>query len=305
LLFYDTSFPDDRRTLFPFLSFKSLLINREYFYFNLSAMHLSTIDLFELGQYLRIVLWICLPLIIVSLLVTTWIHYRRRMLDPGGWRLAMEGLDSSMEPIEPMEPERISAPDPDTPVDSLSYLERTPDPDTHVERDPRDNDQWGKESVSEWKGKDNIYQGILWMKDKYEQYRDQSDQRYALLKEELSRLEGRYQDLLLSIENKTGLPATEPQAAPAGAATMPEMAPMSETIIIDETVIADNPAADTAALHQQLETRQLIIDELEEQLRIERLKVEELVAKLQNNSQLLMNIYQELDKSFNLPKEAL
>jgi hypothetical protein len=248
-------------------------------------MHLSTIDLFELGQYLRIVLWICLPLIIVSLLVTTWIHYRRRMLDPGGWRLAMEGLESAMEPIEPVEPP--AAPDPDTPVDSLSYLERTPDPDTPVERDPRDNDQWGKESVSEWRGKDNIYQGILWMKDKYEQYRDQSDQRYALLKEELGRLEGRYQDLLLSIENKTNLPATEPPAAAA------------------ETVIADNTSADTAALHQQLETRQLIIDELEEQLRIERLKVEELVAKLQNNSQLLTNIYQELDKSFNLPKEAL
>ena len=225
-------------------------------------MHLSTIDLFELGQYLRIVLWICLPLIIVSLLVTTWIHYRQRMLDPGGWRLSMEGLESAMEPIEPTEPERISS-----------------GPDTHVERDPRDNDQWGKESVSEWRGKDNIYQGILWMKDKYEQYRDQSDQRYALLKEEVNRLERRYQDLLLSIENKT--------------------------TTTDETVIAENPVADTAALHQQLETRQLIIDELEEQLRIERLKVEELVAKLQNNSQLLMNIYQELDKSFNLPKEAL
>jgi hypothetical protein len=56
---------------------------------------------------------------------------------------------------------------------------------------------------------------------------------------------------------------------------------------------------------QQLDARQLIIDELEEQLRVERLKVEELVAKLQSNGQLLMNIYQELDKSVNLPKEAL
>ena len=160
-------------------------------------MYLLTIDLYELGQYLRIVLWICVPLFIISLLVTTWLHYRRRMLDPAGWQMSVEGLENAMEP------EKISH----GPDDSLSYRERDPDeytthhPDTHPERRiPADNDQWGSESVSEWKGKDNIYQGILWMKEKYEQYRDQADQRYALLKEELRQSERRYQDLLLSTE---------------------------------------------------------------------------------------------------------
>jgi len=248
-------------------------------------MYLPTIDLYELGQYLRIVLWICLPLIIISLLVTTWLHYRRRLLDPGGLRLSVEGLDNGMEP------ESISH----LPGDSLSYREHDPDdpaergpgnaehnpanrperiPDDHAQHIPADNDQWGKESVTEWKGKDNIYQGILWMKEKYEQYRDQADQRYELLKEELRRSEHRYQDLLLSIEeNKSIPPATGQQQE------------------LNEA-------------HQQLDARQLIIDELEEQLRIERLKVEELVARLQTNSQLLLNIYQELDKPVHIVKEA-
>lgn len=237
-------------------------------------MYLPTIDLYELGQYLRIILWICLPLIIISLLVTTWLHYRRRLLDPGGLRLSVEGLDNGMEP------ESVSH----LPGDSLSYREH--DADEQAEHDPddpprpipADNDQWGKESVTEWKGKDNIYQGILWMKNKYEQYRDQADQRYELLKEELSRSERRYQDLLLSMEeNKSGLP-------PAAALAMVE--------------------AQYGQVRQQLDARQLIIDELEEQLRVERLKVEELVAKLQSNSQLLLNIYQELDKSPHIAKET-
>lgn len=229
-------------------------------------MYLQTIDLYELGQYPRIVLWICLPLIVISLLVTTWLHYRRRMLDPGGLRLSVEGLDNAMEP------ERMSQ----LPDDLLSYRESGPD--ERDQRDPPDNDQWGKESVSEWKGKDNIYQGILWMKNKYEQYRDQADQRYELLKEELNRSERRYQDLLLSMEeNKSSLP-------PAAALAMVE--------------------AQYSQVRQQLDARQLIIDELEEQLRMERLKVEELVAKLQSNSQLLLNIYQELDKSPHIVKDT-
>ena len=240
-------------------------------------MYLTTIDLYELGQYLRIVLWICLPLIIVSLLVTTWLHYRRRLLDPGGLRLSVEGLDNGMEP------EGISH----LPGDSLSYREHDADeqaehghantehnPANDAERISADNDQWGKESVTEWKGKDNIYQGILWMKAKYEQYRDQADQRYELVKEELKRSERRYQDLLLSIEeNKSIPPATGQQQE------------------LDEA-------------RRQVDARQLIIDELEEQLRIERLKVEELVARLQTNSQLLLNIYQELDKPVHIVKEV-
>jgi hypothetical protein len=228
-------------------------------------------------------------LIIISLLVTTWLHYRRRLLDPGGLRLSVEGLDNGMEP------ERISH----LPDDPLSYrehdpndqAERNPDnyaaeriPDDQIHLDPAvndhaDNDQWGKESVTEWKGKDNIYQGILWMKDKYEQYREQADQRYELLKEELKRSEHRYQDLLLSMEESKGMP--------------PATGQQQELMAVVQN-----------AGEGGVDARQLIIDELEEQLRIERLKVEELVARLQSNGQLLLNIHQELDKSVQIAKEA-
>jgi hypothetical protein len=279
-------------------------------------MYLSTIDLYELGQYLRIILWICLPLIIISLLVTTWLHYRRRMLDPGGLHLSMEGLDNAIEPEGmphmPGEPlsyrEREHDPDDSAERDPNSRIERNPD--NHTQRDPADDDQWGKESVTEWKGKDNIYQGILWMKEKYEQYRDQADQRYELLKEELNRSERRYQDLLLSIEeNKSNPPATVEESV-----VVEELVVIEGSVVKGDMVADGEGTADTAALdtleaqysqaRQQLDARQLIIDELEEQLRIERLKVEELVTRLQGNSQLLLNIYQELDKSVHIAKEA-
>jgi len=168
-------------------------------------------------------------------------------------------------------PEPASGPDPWPIPDFGSIPDRGPV--------SADNDQWAKEkeSISEWKARDNIYQGILWMKDKYEQYRDQADQRYELLKEELNRSERRYQDLLLSIEaNK--------DSAPGAALAALE--------------VQYNQA------RQQIDSRQLIIDELEEQLRIERQKVEELVAKLQTNSQLLLNVYQELEKPAAAGKET-
>ena len=239
------------------------------------------------------------------------------------------------------------------PGDSLSYQERDPadheggdhsssrDPAGNEADDAADNDQWGKESVSEWKGKDNIYQGILWMKEKYEQYRDQADQRYELLKEELSRSERRYQDLLVSLEENKNRPSGVGQQrevisgelnagegevlAAVAPAEVPvpvddpiqvgDLGPVDDLVpmTLAKTMVDGDSATDTvklAALEaqhsqvcQQLDSRQVIIDELEEQLHTERLKVEELVAKLQTNSQLLQNIYQELDKSFHIPKE--
>ena len=44
------------------------------------------------------------------------------------------------------------------------------------------------------------------------------------------------------------------------------------------------------------------LDEMEGCLRVEKEKVEDLVAKLQHNSLLLMNIYKELDKTLNLER---
>jgi len=153
-------------------------------------------------------------------------------------RLSVEGLDNAIEP------ERMSH----LPDDSLTYRkhEESGEHEAHeeigaheksAEHTPDDNDQWGKE---------NIYLGILWMKEKYEQYREQADRRYELLKEELNRSERRYQDLLLSMEeNKSGLP-------PTAALAMVE--------------------AQYIQVCQQLDARKLIINELEEKLRIERLR---------------------------------
>ncbi len=52
---------------------------------------------------------------------------------------------------------------------------------------------------------EKIYRGILWMKAKYEEYRDLADKRYNELREELSRSEKRYQALLVVLEEKKAL----------------------------------------------------------------------------------------------------
>jgi len=46
-------------------------------------MHLLTISFYEFGQFLRILLWIFLPLFIIVLLITTYIHHRRRFRGAG------------------------------------------------------------------------------------------------------------------------------------------------------------------------------------------------------------------------------
>ena len=51
---------------------------------------------------------------------------------------------------------------------------------------------------------------------------------------------------------------------------------------------------------RMLEEKQRVIAELEEQIHVLRQKIEELVDKLRNNSQLLLKIYQELDKSLRM-----
>jgi hypothetical protein len=162
-----------------------------------------------------------------------------------------------------------------------------------------------------------------------------------LLKEELSRSERRYQDLLVSLEENKNRPSGVGQQrevisgelnagegevlAAVAPAEVPvpvddpiqvgDLGPVDDLVpmTLAKTMVDGDSATDTvklAALEaqhsqvcQQLDSRQVIIDELEEQLHTERLKVEELVAKLQTNSQLLQNIYQELDKSFHIPKE--
>jgi hypothetical protein len=57
-----------------------------------------------------------------------------------------------------------------------------------------------------------------------------------------------------------------------------------------------------AAVRVQLDLKRAIIEDLEAQLRSERLKVGELVQKLQANSELILKIYRELESIPDLGK---
>ncbi len=50
-----------------------------------------TISLYEFGQFLRIVLWIFIPVATISMLVTTYLHYRRKRSATDEFLLAVEG----------------------------------------------------------------------------------------------------------------------------------------------------------------------------------------------------------------------
>jgi hypothetical protein len=41
-------------------------------------MHLLMTNLYEFGQFLQLALWIFIPLVLISLAVATWIHYRQK-----------------------------------------------------------------------------------------------------------------------------------------------------------------------------------------------------------------------------------
>src|ERR1700744_5653573 len=61
-------------------------------------MFLLLVNLYEFGQFLRILLCISVPMFIVAMLVTTWLHYRRRRKTQDEMALSMEGLDLSAPP---------------------------------------------------------------------------------------------------------------------------------------------------------------------------------------------------------------
>ncbi|HEV2480433.1 MAG TPA: hypothetical protein VGS79_12240 [Puia sp.] len=217
--------------------------------------------------------------------------------------------------------------------------------------------------------KENLYKGILWMKEKYEQYRDLADERYERLKDQLVRMEQKYGDLLTRVqgaspgllEMEMTVPASVEEADSAGGTETqveefrPEPGPLefsggTEIIVeraeasgdrirvqeleeqlartqqrFDEEVsrlryqledetargrrlhdeknagLDANRLLEQQVLHlsRQLEEKQRMIADLEGQLVTDRLKIEDLVTKLRNNSTLLMNIYQELDKSLH------
>ena len=361
-------------------------------------MHLTVISGYELGQFLRILLWICVPIAMCVLLVTTWLQYRRRQTFSEGLLLSIEGVAGEGEAVPPAyhggAHDEAAGGEPDEGKQGrveTAVFEQSSD-DRVEEEGRRIADTFGEQDY-----KENLYKGILWMKDKYEQYREMADQRYDRLKDQLTKVERRYEELLSSLEAShppAGVRPVEPTATaeeggeepmipaePVGMEAMVRMEgaqeeqpspaeprrftvpkadipeakaePVEMTVVdreerthtqqleeqlartrqrleeelgrvryqLEEEVARSRRQQDEQAAvmetnrhleqqmaysNRQLEEKQRIIADLEGQLRSDRQKIEELVTKLRNNSQLLMKIYQELDKSihFNdIPKE--
>jgi hypothetical protein len=257
-------------------------------------MFLLLVNLYEFGQFLRILLWISVPMFIVAMLVTTWLHYRRRRKTQDEMALSMEGLDLSAAPeilIAAMNRMSVS-PAPageqvpasitsSAPVsDAASIL--TPDgaPMPAVDNSPTlsgTGDAEERETIAPADAVDNMYKGILWMKEKYEQYRDLADHRIEQLKEQVAKVEKKYEDLLAGrVDQRIEIaPAVQIETAP---------------VVQDESL-----------LQQQLAAKDRQIEELQSQLQIQFLKTEELIAKLQSSSQLLLNISHEMDKTTQPP----
>ncbi|HEY4107723.1 hypothetical protein [Puia sp.] len=271
------------------------------------------ISLYEFGQFLRILLWISVPLVILSMLVTTWLHYRRKrrlpeellFSFPGG-----EGLQHGILPAILRSAAEIGGNGQQPPEVGGGDESSTLDPEQ----------------------KENIYKGILWMKEKYEQYRDMADSRYEQLKEQLTRTEKKYQELLEAASRQAGHPVNPAPDRLTGSGDLSDVEKAFYPDLLEEK------NQQIAFLQQQLDQRiktyyqselegkenkhrmleleegmlrsqylleekQAFIDQLEGQLVAERRKIEELVTKLQASSQQLLTIYQELDRSFK-PADA-
>lgn len=282
---------------------KQLLFWREYctFYFlspgrdvnqKRLIMYLSIINLDTPGQSVLLLLWIFLPMGICYLLYIAWMRYRRPAKASGGLRLAVEGFGGYGADGK----EGYGGSAGDGYADAAGTAAGVSDGVSEKESDEVSEEEAGKET---------IYRGILWMKEKYEQYREKADRKYELLREELGRLEKRYQDLLLSVEQSKN-DAPEMIGIPGEEALLAGMSAGEGEILADsgpmespEGKLVGHSYTVLAEVRDELGAKQVVIDELEEQLRMERLKVEELVVKLKTNGQLLLKIYRELDNSIH------
>jgi hypothetical protein len=254
-------------------------------------MYLLIINLYELGQYLHILLWIALPASIVWMLVTTFLQHRRSWREQSGLRLAIEAGQVEAGQVSNQGFGQEAGGD-----------DREPE---NVGIEPED------ENVNWNEGNENMYRGILWMKEKYEQYRELTDQRYERLREELGRSEQRYQNLLLKMEESGGPPLGLGQAHGVGQARgagQPHVSAKSNAGAQSNGVVERAYGVEEPhpydLLAGELNAKQAVIEELEEQLRVERLRVEELIFKLQTNGQLLQQIYIELDKSYGMSRPS-
>lgn len=120
-------------------------------------MHLSAISLFELGQFVRIFLWIFLPVFILAILTTSYVHYRKK-------RKKKE---------QEVRASRLVLEEGDETVLARIYSDAEARPENG----------------------NTAYRGLLWLKEKYERERERSTAKYMQLKEEHRQLKDKYEEL--------------------------------------------------------------------------------------------------------------
>ncbi|HLX66877.1 MAG TPA: hypothetical protein VKR41_07765 [Puia sp.] len=246
-------------------------------------MCLLSVGLETLGLLLRVWLWISVPIAVILLLVATWLNYLRSSRSKGNVRLAVEGLSGEVRPgndgleaVELAGGDRFIGRDDVVGEGAEAFADAGSGEDLEGSgstegRDREDNERDELTAT----GKETIYQGILWMKEKYEQYREQADRRYEQLRVELGRSERRYLELQAIMEQD------------------------KNRILAEHLTEAGDRLAQVQG---QLDVKQGIIQDLEAQLQSERLKVQELIKKLQTNSELILRIYKELESIPDLGK---
>jgi hypothetical protein len=260
-------------------------------------MVLLSLNLDSLGLFIRVWLWISVPMSVFVLLWATWMNYRVIPRHQGGLKLAIEGWEGQDLPggeglsdgRGEKEPEGLEE---RVREGAEGEARERSDGELREGLQGKMRERSGGEGWDDMSsGKDAIYRGILWMKDKYEQYREQADRRYELLREELRRSEQRYQELMMSVQHSQDRPETVTDMR--GEGERPARVVVA-TVAVGEAVRPAEESGEQIDLRSELDAKQLLLDELEAQLRVERLKTEELVIKLQGNSQLLLQVYQEL-----------
>jgi hypothetical protein len=268
-------------------------------------MQLLVVNLYELGQFLRILLWIFLPVFILSALITTYVHYRKRRKNSGQ----------------------------DDPVMGLyaegDLLAMPAGIGTDEGSRPDQRPEHGPDNVSE------AYKGLLWLKNKYEQDREQATTKFVQLKEEHRLLREKYEDLQDQFRRKSPNPPepapptgnlSEP-VSPAGATSPAEPASLAgappaqiREDLIELAAVKDQLAEKNlqlAFLQNQLDQRinnyhqleqqdreqfdritelETTIDGLRAALKKEILRASEVKGKLESSGQLLLKLHEELDQ---------
>ncbi|MDP4255245.1 MAG: hypothetical protein Q8938_14645 [Bacteroidota bacterium] len=248
-------------------------------------MQLLVINLYELGQFLRILLWIFLPVFTVAALITTYVHYRKRRKNNGQDDPVM-GVYTEGDLLA-------------MPADTGEAMRSLP------------------ENTSE------AYKGLLWLKNKYEQDREQATARFVQLKEEHRLLREKYENLQDKFRKKGAGDPNAPESTPLPANPLPptredliELAAVKDQLAEKNLQLAflQNQLDQRINSYHQLEQQdreqkdqitglqatvdrlQATVDRLQASLDKEVLRASEVKGKLESSGQLLLKLHEQLDQ---------